>query len=562
MIDKVVIRNWKKFDEIEFDLERRHVVLVGPNNCGKTSVLQALAAWGFALRNWRQQNTDLNRRRNWPQIPVTLDQFTPVSVLAFDLLWRQRQTANPVTIEVHSGLSHVGIELESDVRSPLQMFVRPTQTTTATEIHDLTVPTLFVPSMTGMLKSEPALKTAKVDQLLGQNRPGEVLRNMLADAAGNELEWKRLTDSIRELFGIELLRPNSQAADIIANYRHAGSQVDYDLASGGSGFLQVVMLLSFMSRGPQSLLLLDEPDAHLHVFLQERIVEVLRSAAARTQSQMIVATHSEVVLDTVDLDEIYVLLEQPRRISDVKDKATLKEALRVIDHNDLAKAREAPGILYLEDYTDLAILREWARVLQHPAEKVLGPHVYWRQVAADLGYKRAGISAEDHFAALRLARPDYPGFQLVDGDSKKMQGPKGQTFGTPPKRRWPRYEIESYLVHPRALERFVAQQTGSAPDGAMAQKLAELLTPEFEQAPMTPTKPAQAVLDNDKARTELLPPILDAGGLLAFPYKRYHEIAAQMLPDEIHQDVRDVLDAICTAFGIPLPSPTPNGGGA
>ena len=69
---------------------------------------------------------------------------------------------------------------------------------------------------------------------------------------------------------------------------------------------------------------------------------------------------------------------------------------------------------------------------------------------------------------------------------------------------------------------------------------------------MAPTMPAQAVLDSRKARESLLPPILDAGGLLAFPYTRYHEIAAQMLRQEIHQEVKDVLDAICTAFGVPL----------
>jgi recombinational DNA repair ATPase RecF len=57
-IDKVVIRNFKRFgDEIEFSLPG-HVVLVGPNNRGKTTFLQAVAAWAFAYDYWRHHKPD------------------------------------------------------------------------------------------------------------------------------------------------------------------------------------------------------------------------------------------------------------------------------------------------------------------------------------------------------------------------------------------------------------------------------------------------------------------------------------------------------------------------
>ena len=52
-----------------------------------------------------------------------------------------------------------------------------------------------------------------------------------------------------------------------------------------------------------------------------------------------------------------------------------------------------------------------------------------------------------------------------------------------------------------------------------------------------------------KARTRLLPPLLEAAELY-LPYTRYHEIAASMLPEEIHPEVVEKLDAICRAFGV------------
>ena len=53
-------------------------------------------------------------------------------------------------------------------------------------------------------------------------------------------------------------------------------------------------------------------------------------------------------------------------------------------------------------------------------------------------------------------------------------------------------------------------------------------------------------LNGTKARTALLSPLsgsrLDSTTL---PYTRYHEIAALMLPEEIHPEVVEKLDAIC-----------------
>ena len=49
MIRSVRIRGFKRFREVDFSLPG-HVVLAGPNNTGKTTLLQAIASWALALR--------------------------------------------------------------------------------------------------------------------------------------------------------------------------------------------------------------------------------------------------------------------------------------------------------------------------------------------------------------------------------------------------------------------------------------------------------------------------------------------------------------------------------
>ena len=80
--------------------------------------------------------------------------------------------------------------------------------------------------------------------------------------------------------------------------------------------------------------------------------------------------------------------------------------------------------------------------------------------------------------------------------------------------------------------------------------LEQTFTPVFLQDPLKPNPLVDAYLQQRKARTEVIPPILDAAGLRGFPYTRFNEIASVMQPDEIHPEVKEKLDAIQRAFGL------------
>lgn len=46
MLTRIQIRNFKRFTLVDVELGKS-VVLIGPNNSGKTTTLQALALWGY-----------------------------------------------------------------------------------------------------------------------------------------------------------------------------------------------------------------------------------------------------------------------------------------------------------------------------------------------------------------------------------------------------------------------------------------------------------------------------------------------------------------------------------
>ncbi len=545
MIRRLILRRFKRFDTVEFGL-LGHVVLAGPNNTGKTTVLQAVAAWSLALNRWKQLN-DFHRHFGvYTRAPIARQAFTAVPLRAFDLLWNERQYAGALEIEVQTDAWAVPMEFIAD--SSEQIYVRPKPVAPPHTVRDANLQIVFVPAMTGLSTDEPVYQRPKIDQLLGQAKPGDILRNLLVEANASEAAWPRLQESIRRLFGVELWPPDPTGAHILAEYSSSPHGPRLDIASAGSGFQQVLMLLTFLHTRPASVLLLDEPDAHLHVILQDAIYGELRKVAADQRSQLIIATHSEVIINAAEPRELCIMLAQPRMVADTEERARLVDSLGILSHTDTMLALVAPGVLYLENYTDLDILRQWARILRHPAHELLTTRLFWKPTVVEPRPGAPGIQAKDHYEALRLVRDDLPALELVDGDAHAGIQPTPITGEGLQRLRWRRYEIESYLVHLEAIARFVEHIVGADAAAVHVADLRKHFEETYPPAVLRDPLGDHAFLNSTKARTDLLPPALTAAGLPGLPYTRYHEIAAVMRPEEIHPEVREKLDGIVRAF--------------
>jgi predicted ATPase len=550
MIERVIIRRFKRFAEVTFDLPG-HIVLAGPNNTGKSTVLQAIAAWDLALNRWKQLNDFQRHFGNYTRAPVTRQTFSAVPLRTFDLLWKDRtySASAPIEIEIRSRNGWT-VTMEFIADSTEQIYVRPKPDVHPSTVKNAEINAAFVPPMTGLSTDEPVYQRPKVDQLLGQSKPGDVLRNLLVEAHQKTTAWDPLTASISRLFGYQILPPDSTGAHIVAEYRASSSGSRLDIASAGSGFQQVLMLLTFLHIRPGSVLLLDEPDAHLHVILQDAIFGELRAVSVKQRSQLIIATHSEVIINSIEPTELCIMLDQPRMVASTEERNILIRSLAVLSNEDIMKAMQAPGVLYLEDHTDLQILREWALVLQHPAHELLTTRLFWKKTVSQPRPGSDGIPAKKHYEALQLVRSNLPGLELIDGDAHPDIQATEITGKGLQRLRWKRYEIESYLLHPEALARYVKQMVGSDTADLHVSDLQKHFEENYPPAFLRDPFGDYPYLVGTKARTQLLPPALTAAGLSGLPYTRYYEIAAVMKPEEIHHEVVEKLNAIQRSFGL------------
>jgi hypothetical protein len=566
MIRKVTLKNFKRFADVTFDVPG-HLVLAGPNNTGKTTLLQAIAAWAFGYAKWCELNTDGNPRKNGhPWQDLERGQFSAVALRSFDLLWNNRQRKEPLEIGVQLDGLAAPIVMEFQFKAPGLARVRPRRDANVLFLKVAgAFTTTFVPAIAGLAREERRLADKEsIFELLAQARAGEVLRNLLVQAHQQDDAWLALNAALARMFGIALLPP-TRGAELTCEYKQVNDLArpgspSFDVSTAGSGVLQVLLVLSLMLTQQGTVLLIDEPDAHLHLILQKTIYGELRSVAAKHNSQLIVATHSEQVIESVDPRELCLMYGKPRLVADTEEKAELMRSLGVLTHGDILHANGARGVLYTEDFTDLDILEAFARILaDETALKLLTVELVRKRAKAAAPDGLGELDPAKHWAMLKLVSDELPAVELLDGDSKNKADDSitGTAFKMQ-RLRWRYYEIESYLLHPAAIRSFLLETLGGNAVGADAGMavLASTLDERFIQRPNDLSALQLTYLRTEPVSKKLIPAVLQAAGLNNFPKSRYFEIAQRFEPQDVHPEVRYKLAQLKAAFGVgPMPVP-------
>lgn len=563
MIKRVTLKYFKKFETETFDLNDS-IVLAGPNNSGKSTLLQAISVWSLALQKWlaRRKSSKAKQRTG---IVITRKDFTAVPLREMKLLWSNTSTSltkDEIEEGQKAGAPRVmSITLEGDSRGENwrltfefiyhgveSVYVKPSAE------HIDQVPTaaqglrvVHVPPFSGIGSEETGLDRPYQDLLIGQGKAGDIVRNLLLEVYEKHFKesnvgWQRLCGEIEAIFGYRLLPPQYEGLPFILCEYLAGVPKTkgkngiptLDIASAGSGFHQVLLLLGFFYARPSTVLLLDEPDAHLHVILQKHVYDRLRLLATEQHTQLIIATHSEVLVDATSPDRIMSFYREPHILMNNIERDQVREALKRISSLDMLLAEGSPGVLYVEGESDFNLLRAWAKVLGHKTAEWFEKRPYW--------YNNQGRNpreARAHYFAMRAIKPSIKGFLLLDGDNRGLPdrevGGDGLEIG-----RWKRYEIESYLMHPSSLRRFSEALTEPLFASAGASLLQDQLPPTVIRDPLGD----HDYLEGAPVSKTLLPHYLKACEL-QIPKIEYFKIAEQMLPEEVHPDVRKMLDQIC-----------------
>lgn len=562
LLTKVTIRNFKRFDEVVIELGNP-VVFIGPNNSGKTTALQALALWDIGLRRWieKRQGQPPEKR---PGVTINRRDLIAIPVPNANLLWRSlhvrdthRTNGKSETRNIRIDITVEGVTegtlwtcgLEFDYANEESFYCRPLRTSEERAPRRMEIPQqagldriAFLPPMSGLAANETRLDPGAINVRLGEGRTAEVLRNLcyqIATSSDGEDNWRRLQSRIASLFKIDLDDPEyvPERGEITMTYRDPAG-IHLDVSASGRGLQQTLLLLAHLTLNPRSVLLIDEPDAHLEILRQRQIYQMLSEAARERGSQVILASHSEVILnEAADRDVVVAFVGSPHRIDDRGSQ--LLKSLKEIGFDQYYQAEQTGWVLYLEGSTDLAILQAFAQALDHPARKALErPFVHYVE-------NQPG-KARDHFYGLREAKKDLQGFALFDRFEKNLDpNPHLEQW------MWRKREIENYLCQRDTLMRW-AQGEAEQQLGALfrdlwqeamsnsIQKVEQAMVILGKGSPWSPeTKVSDDFLDplfEDFFRSLGLPNLMRKTD--------YHTLARYVPGERIDPEVAEVLDGI------------------
>lgn len=360
-ITSVEFRNFKALKHFSLSLQEMNV-LVGPNNCGKSTVISSFRLLGEALRRARTRTPGLvdvggRERQGYripnDQIPISLENVhTDYSDAPSSVVYR---LSNGNHLELHFPQEGGCYLVPTTVKKPVR------NTTDFKREFPITI--AVVPVLGPLEHDETLLDEETVRRSLNTHRASRHFRNYWHY---NPDGFDAFSELVRRTWpGMTLERPqrvDSTSRSLVMFARE--DRILRELYWAGFGFQVWCQLLTHISRAAlSSLLLVDEPEIYLHPEVQRQLLSILRDSGA----VIVMATHSAEIVGEADPSEILLVDKSKRAAQRLRDVSGVQVALQLMGslHNitltQLARTRK---VLFVEGRSDFKILRRFARLLE------------------------------------------------------------------------------------------------------------------------------------------------------------------------------------------------------
>lgn len=294
------IENFKKIVSVEVPLADVNI-LVGANGCGKSSIVQAVhlacclmrqanrvdpgktATVGVEELDYLPTNDykTLGHGANWGNT-----EGTPCSQVTLHF---QKQTNEIVSANCRlRSARNAGISITGSVPADLTTALRTKKRFFSA----------YIPGISGIPNREERKSRKVILKACSFGDSNVILRNaLLLLRESNPANITLIEQWISKIIGpvsISVEHNNDSDLYIQCDITLDGATKPIELA--GTGYLQLIQIFCYVLLFDPGVLLIDEPDIHLHPHIQEQLVRVLADVAQQRGIKIVLTTHSPFIV--------------------------------------------------------------------------------------------------------------------------------------------------------------------------------------------------------------------------------------------------------------------------
>lgn len=338
-MQRINIKNFKKFEDVTVEFNPDVNVFTGINNCGKTTLLEAIALWhecfvklikqadrGDKKLNLRQGDYRLgNKSQNY----YDFNEIVSVRSPNYEDLFYNLDTGEKVYIQVDfltngSETLKIGFYLCSVSGNNYEIHVNQsvldyTLFNSFFKSFPCPISSIYASPVAHLLFDEEFERDAVIKYKIQRRKSIEAIRNRLYQI--NQETRVAFTKDLSKILNnnttqieYKIIGEYNKDISIKVEIKLSAKDVFKDISLLGSGTLQIIeILLSIYDEiADLKVILLDEPDSHIHRDIQKRLLEVL---VARTKNtQIFITTHNESLIRSAHPNFIFHLENTAKKV--------------------------------------------------------------------------------------------------------------------------------------------------------------------------------------------------------------------------------------------------------
>lgn len=392
MIQRITIEKFKGIAHLELKPAGNFNVIIGENNIGKTSIFEAIHLWkmcydrnlkkdkkGFysIARNLKFEDMEFIRVYHDEDLfPVGCDRKDAECKIVLEIEYHGISYLLGFVIGKVSTIDDAYLQISYVDPEPFRNFA-----TMVSSIPGKNLATFIAINesrpVPNIIAKEPYMYKDQVRDKIAKGKNNEVLRNqVVTNISDVQARVNRVMD----------------ANYVFSEYdkddkTYISVRIDgKDIFSYGSGFLQLTEIFASMEYADPEIyiLLIDEPDAHLHLKLQKKLIEEFRRI---TNSQLFIITHNERFLEQIDESEILFVDEKAKSSGLLSPlpagakKVALENLKGCLEQYD--KLRYAFRIVAVEGPTDIRFLNALKPIYERLTGAIEPANVYLQMIGID-----------------------------------------------------------------------------------------------------------------------------------------------------------------------------------